>query len=169
MLVPEPMADFLKEPKKLTAIAYHLLRGLAKIADDAKEGDAQALAEKVQRVHSGLNPEKEFFALVSWLGRCACINSIEDLPMPVVPSVSKPEFRPADFLSVSRHGGKLLPVLIEVKTTDDDKLVWTEPYLTSLQRFAGLLRLPLLVRCPGDCVSANSARWIGVGPAEWLG
>ena len=26
-----------------------------------------------------------------------------------------------------------------------------------------------LVRCPGDCVSANSARWIGVGPAEWLG
>jgi transposase len=26
-----------------------------------------------------------------------------------------------------------------------------------------------LVRCPGDFVSANSARWIGVGPAERLG
>jgi RNA polymerase sigma factor (TIGR02999 family) len=34
---------------------------------------------------------------------------------------------------------------------------------------AAQLMRRLLVRCPGDCVSANSARWIGVGPAEWLG
>lgn len=27
----------------------------------------------------------------------------------------------------------------------------------------------LLVRCPGDFVSANSAGWIGVGPTERLG
>jgi hypothetical protein len=44
-----------------------------------------------------------------------------------------------------RHNDHLLPVLIEVKATKDDTLVWSEEYLQSLQRYARAVKMPLLI------------------------
>jgi hypothetical protein len=41
--------------------------------------------------------------------------------------------------------GKTQPLLIEIKRSNEEKLVWTEKYISGLRNYARLLRIPLLV------------------------
>jgi Holliday junction resolvase len=50
-----------------------------------------------------------------------------------------------DLLAVFDVRGQHYPVLIEVKASVDNTLSWKPDYLSSLERYAGLLGLPLLV------------------------
>ncbi len=65
--------------------------------------------------------------------------------MPKVTGIDASEIGVPDFLAFIQYKEKVLPVLIEVKTSEDRTLIWSEKYLTSPQRFAGILGLPLLV------------------------
>jgi hypothetical protein len=134
--------DQLSEPKLLEELAFRFLRDIYRLPTPAG-ADLGALVKRVQQIHAGLNAEMEFFVLVSWLGRCAAIHHIDHQKMPV--DGTPESLRPPDFLAVSLYKGRLVPVLIEVKTKDEDKLVWTSDYLSSLRGFADLLQLPLLV------------------------
>lgn len=71
--------------------------------------DLDSLVRSVQGIYAGLSAEKEFFALVSWLGQCAAIRAIEHLRVPVE---NDEQLRPADFIAVSKYNGQLVPVLI---------------------------------------------------------
>lgn len=112
----------------------------------AAEGDHQAaetLANRIKAIQKGLLPEDEFSAMVCWLGNCAGIHRIDQTPMPVV---EMPEqMRAPDFIAFPVVDGKRCPVLIEVKSSHDRQLDWSEGYLLSLKRFAAHLNLPLLV------------------------
>jgi hypothetical protein len=126
---------------QLKNLAFVVLRDVYHLGDKLAAIDADQLAERIHRIHLGLNPEKEFQALVSWLGQCTSIHAIEDFPG----SAAEPTIRAPDYLVVSQIAGSAVPVLVEVKTTNDATLIWTDKYLSSLRRFAELLRLPLLV------------------------
>jgi Holliday junction resolvase len=50
-----------------------------------------------------------------------------------------------DFIAFVELEGETRPFLIEVKSTEDDTLVWSDKYLSSLRSFVDLLQIPLLV------------------------
>ncbi len=104
--------------------------------------DGEILIERLNRIRSGLLPETEFFSIVSWLGNCAGIFRLDQTPMPIECSVS---LRAPDFLAFVHRDDRIVPILVEVKKNDDDKLVWSENYLRSLTTFAKAINLPLLV------------------------
>jgi Holliday junction resolvase len=117
-----------------------LLRDVSGLPDsDIRKLDAAALTEKIQRVHKGFSVEYEFAAIASWLGRCSLVSQLDN----VLHMSAK--YRAPDFMVVANHKGLEVPFLVEVKSKDADKLVWSAKYLESLQAFAALVKLPLLV------------------------
>jgi len=123
---------------------FNLAKRLYPHVATAEAGEnADALAKRVESLKKGLLPEDEFAATVMWLGNCAAIHRIDQTPMPL--QVSRDEMRAPDLLALPIVNGKALPVLIEVKSTHDTVVDWSEKYLSSLRAFAELLRLPLLL------------------------
>jgi Holliday junction resolvase len=103
----------------------------------------ERLTERVQQIRAGLGPEMEFVAAVNWLSHVLSIHRLEQTPIPKY--VDGDSFRVPDVLAITIHERELIPVLIEVKTTQDECLVWSEEYLHSLQRYADAVQMPLLV------------------------
>jgi Holliday junction resolvase len=62
-----------------------------------------------------------------------------------MPVEATSNLRAPDFLIFVNYNNTTIPLLVECKTTTDNKLVWSENYLNSLKDFAAVLRLPLLV------------------------
>lgn len=135
-------------PQDLARLAFEVYEFLYPGGSFGQEVATASLGERVQRIRAGLKVEKEFFSMVSWLGRCAAIHGIDQSRMPVADHQNN--LRAPDFLAVVQYGPCLVPVLIEVKSCNDDKLVWTDTYITSLRAFADALQLPLLVAWKRD-------------------
>lgn len=104
--------------------------------------DGEAIVERLKRIRAGFVPETEFFSIVSWLGNCSGIFRLDQTPMPIE---AKVEMRAPDFVAFVKHNDRVVPLLIEVKKSDEEKLVWSEAYLNSLKAFSDTLKLPLLV------------------------
>ncbi|MGA3323462.1 MAG: hypothetical protein ABSF45_03240 [Terriglobia bacterium] len=136
------MPPLFHDPTRLRDFAFRVIRNIYGLPDTTEQ-NLDSIIRRVQTIHAGLNPEKEFFSLVWWLGCCNGIYAIEDVPPPV--QGSDGDLRPSDFLAVCHYKGKNLPVLIEVKTDKNDELVWSEAYLGPRRRLAQLLQLPFLI------------------------
>lgn len=100
------------------------------------------IAEFAKRLEAGLPAEDELSVIFHWLGQCRLVHKLDQFPYP--PGVWE-LYRVPDVLAVFEVGGRHYPVLIEVKTCIDKTLSWKPDYLSSLQRYASLLNLPLLV------------------------
>lgn len=133
------MADPL-DSKTIAKLAFGLYPHVFQAGE--RQVDGEAIVERLKRIRAGFVPETEFFAVVSWLGNCAGIFRLDQTPMPIEENLM---IRAPDFLAFSKRNEQLVPLLIEVKKSDDEKLVWSEAYLQSLTTFARALNLPLLV------------------------
>jgi hypothetical protein len=107
----------------------------------------EALIARLQQLQRGLEPENEFALILSWLGKCRLVHKLnqEQLPLNSIDTYKVP-----DFLAAFEHEGKVIPVLIEVKTTGtSDPATLDLGTLSSLNRkylpYAELLHLPMLV------------------------
>jgi Holliday junction resolvase len=129
------------DPKELSQMAFGLYPHLFPGGEDTV--DTESIAKRIQRIRQGWLPESEFFAFASWLGCCAAIHRIDQTPM-LVPERDE-NLRAPDFLIFVRYKGQVIPLLVEVKTSEEPKLEWSEKYLFSLKRFAEILGLPLLL------------------------
>jgi len=128
-------------PEDLSKLAFRLYPHIAR-ADPGKV-EVDRLADRIKDIQRGLMPEDEFAATVCWLGNCAGIHRIDQTPMPVMEMPEK--MRAPDFLAFPVFQGKVVPVLIEVKSHHGAELDWSESYLFSLKRFAAHVNLPLLL------------------------
>jgi Holliday junction resolvase len=135
--------DF-NDPKLITELAFRLLPSAEEIARGGL-GDVtlQRVADRLAMIRDGLAPEIEFISAVNWLGHCLAVNRIDQLPLPRY--LEGEEFRVPDVLAICRKGEKTVPVLIEIKKTLDDEIVWTEAYLFALRRFAEAMKMPILI------------------------
>jgi Holliday junction resolvase len=104
--------------------------------------DAPALVERVKGLDKGLPAEDELSAILHWLGRCRLVHRLDQAQYP---PDSKIKYQVPDLMAVFEHGGRMLPALIEVKSSDKDVLSWRPQYINSLQRYSELLRIPLLI------------------------
>ena len=114
------------------------------LAELGEGGNASAVAERIRRLELGLPVEDECILLLSWLGKCRLIHKLDQLAFP---PTSPPEFRVPDLFAVFDHGGRELPVLIEVKGKQAMAFSWRPDYVEALRRYARLLGLPLLLAC----------------------
>ncbi len=103
---------------------------------------AELLASRVNRLHIGLPCEDEFVVVCSWLGRCVLVHKLDQTQSP--PS-SKPTYGVPDLFAAFTRDGRLIPTLIEVKSSREKKLSFTPEYQAQLKAYAKLLGLPILV------------------------
>lgn len=127
-------------PPNQTGLAFSLARDLHGFSEEELASiDFKQLSDKIRRIHQGLSAEHEFAAIASWLGKCVLLTQPDQV------HASDGTYRAPDFIVVVRSGQREILFLVEVKNKQDDRLVWSNEYLTSLQRFAALLKMPLLV------------------------
>jgi hypothetical protein len=119
-------------------------RVLFEAAEQMGWSDPTEIANFVRRLERGLPAEDELSVILHCLGQCRLVHKLDQLPYP--PGVWK-NYRVPDLLAVFDVKGILVPVLIEVKTSSIRDLVlsWKPDYINSLQQYADLIGLPLLV------------------------
>ena len=130
---------------KITELAYRLLFGYSEASKyfDLTPETIDRISKRIQRIRAGLAPEMEFMAAVNWLSSVVCIHRLDQTPLPRY--FDGYDVQQPDLLAIVHHKDRLLPLLIEVKTKNDKKLVWREDYLQKLQRYAEIVNMPFLV------------------------
>jgi Holliday junction resolvase len=133
------------DPKQITETAFLLTPAFQELVRE-KNLDAETIArvsKRIEQLRAGLAPELEFICVVNWLGNCLALHRLDQLPMPKYRADQS--MRVPDVLAIPVMNGKRVPVLIEVKKCEDDKIVWREDYLQELLAYADALSMPLLV------------------------
>jgi len=105
-------------------------------------GNPKLLSERIKRLELGIPAEDEFAFLISWMGKCEIVHKLDQEQSP---PESKANYRVPDLMVIFRHGSRLIPALIEVKTSVASKLSWRPDYLDGLELYAAKLNLPLLI------------------------
>jgi Holliday junction resolvase len=128
-------------PETLKKLAYSLQpytfpRGESQVP-------TEGLISRVKAIRKGLSAEREFRTIVSWLGKCGGIYTIDQTPMPA--QFTDLQLSVPDFIAFAKLGETTKTFLVEVKSSEEGTLVWSEKYIRSLQAFADLLRVPLLI------------------------
>ena len=124
------------EPNDLERLIHESLEQLEWNAD------AREIARKVERLHYGLPLEDEFSVLCGWLGKCKLIHKLDQQQYP---QSSNSEYQVPDLLAVFENDGKEVTVFIEVKSSNKNVLSFKPDYREKLQRYASLLKIPVLV------------------------
>jgi len=124
-----------------------LLRNVIDTIQLADANDPEAVLRRLEHLQRALAPENEFSLMLSWLGRCRLLHKLgqEQLPLDSID-----EYRVPDLLAAFEYEGRVVPVLIEVKTTTVPRAVEALNRATlSLKphylRYGELLGLPVLV------------------------
>jgi Holliday junction resolvase len=127
-------------PNDPTRYVYSVLRDFYALAEeDVDSVDPKAFVDRLRGVHRGLSAEHEFAAIASWLGKPRLIVSTDDVLF------TDNYYRVPDFLVAVRKSDRDLSFVVEVKSNADNKIVWSEKYLSSMRRFAKALGLPFLI------------------------
>lgn len=103
---------------------------------------AEHLAQRVNRLHIGLPREDEFAVVCSWLGRCVLVHKLDQTQSP---SSSEETYQVPDLFATFTREGRLIPTLIEVKSSTENKLSFKPEYHAQLKAYANLLGLPMLI------------------------
>lgn len=104
--------------------------------------DVNKLIERVKQIDSGLISEDEFIYLMTWFGKCSLIHKLDQFKMP---RASKSNFTIPDCLAVIKHKGIEKPFFIEIKTSKNRMLSWTETYYQGLVNYSNTNGIPILV------------------------
>jgi len=105
------------------------------------------LLARLDRFMRGLPKEDEFMAMAVWMERCKLIHKLEQEQFPVS---SSDKYQVPDFFAIFDHNGQAVPVLIEVKASQEQmlpfaKLRLSERLYEKLNNYANLVGLPLLI------------------------
>lgn len=106
------------------------------------ETKPEELISKLEQLKRGLPLENEFISLALWMGNCSLIHKIEQNQMP---KWARDHFQVVDLFAVFRHKGELVPVLIEVKSSQGPKIKFSENYYRKIKAYARLTKSPVLV------------------------
>ena len=105
--------------------------------------DLAALDKKAEELDLGLGPEDEFLALSVWMGNCIAIHKLEQ---EVYPHSARQDYEIPDYLAIYKYKERPVTVLVEVKSTFNEKeLNFSGSYYKKLRNYAQLIKLPLLI------------------------
>ena len=104
--------------------------------------DSASIVDRVKRLDLGLPAEDEFIFILSWLGKCSLVHKLDQGQFP---PKSQDTYQVPDLLASFDTAVGLKSVLVEVKSTTKEKLVWKANYLQKLKNYSSLTGFPLLV------------------------
>lgn len=104
--------------------------------------NASEITDRVQRLALGLPAEDELCVILDWLGNCRLIHKLDQMQ---APQASKDQYRVPDLLAIFSLHGRDVPVLVEVKVSNERRLSWRPDYFEALRRYGQVLGLPVLV------------------------
>lgn len=104
--------------------------------------DPERLAWKLKQLNRGLPREDEFAVVCTWLGKCKLIHKLDQIQ---APASSNTSFQVPDLLAIFEHNGRNVPVLVEVKASEDRTLSFRPDYRNRLLEYAKALGLPMLI------------------------
>jgi hypothetical protein len=127
-------------PKKADDLAFSVLRDIYDLpSEDLANVDPAKFSERIRDIHRGYSAESEFAAIASWLGHCSLLTHPDEV-LHTDGSYGVP-----DYLVVVSRESRSVSFLVEVKTTEKDRLVWGAKYHAKMEKFSQLLVKPLLV------------------------
>ena len=106
------------------------------------DSDISKLVERVKQIDKGLVQEDEFIYILNWSNRCSLVHKLDQF---FIPPQAKKKYTIPDLLVIFDHNGKKTPFFIEIKTSKDNKLSWTENYYCGLENYARETGIPILI------------------------
>ncbi len=123
-----------------------LLRQFLEVLGLAKADSPEEVMKRLAHLQRALAPEHEISLILNWLGKCRLVHRLAQEQLPLS---STDTYRVPDLLAVFDFEGRMVPTLIEVKTTSDSgggpRLQGTLQIKPHQFRYADLVGLPLLV------------------------
>ena len=123
-----------------------LLRQLVEVLPLADEQKPESVLTRLEQLQRGLDPENEFAMILAWLGKCRLVHKLGQEQLPLK---STDEYRVPDLFAAFEYNGKIIPVLIEIKTTEPKDSMTLELGTLSLNKkyfpYGEMLGLPMLV------------------------
>lgn len=104
--------------------------------------DITLLTQRIQQINGGLVQEDEFIYILNWTGKCSLIHKIDQFQMPLD---SKGEYTIPDLFVLFNLNGIIKPFFIEIKTTEKNRLSWTEKYFRGLVNYGVKAGIPVLI------------------------
>jgi Holliday junction resolvase len=104
--------------------------------------DLPSLIERVKQMDNGLVQEDEFLYILDWADKCSLVHKLDQLH---IPPTSKKKYSIPDLFVVFNDKGKKTPYFIEIKTSKNDSLSWTETYYNGFINYANETGIPVLV------------------------
>jgi Holliday junction resolvase len=135
----------MKKPKKTEGkspfddvdLAHRVIESIGKAGNSIE--NEQKFINRLRHIEYGLNAETECSAILAWLGNCTLVHKMstegyipDDMKIP-------------DLFAVFEKKGQTLRTFIEVKSTEDLKLRWTNIYYKKLQNYSNKMGHPLLL------------------------
>lgn len=105
--------------------------------------EISSLIERVKQIDAGLAQEDEFFYILNWSKKCSLIHRLDQFQAPT--QAPKKEYTIPDFHVVFDVQGIKKPYYIEVKTSKDNHLNWTENYYQGLMNYSEINKIPILI------------------------
>lgn len=126
-----------KSPFNDVDFAHRVIEAIKKVGNSIE--DEQAFIDRLRHVEYGLNAETECSVILAWLGNCSLVHKMsteghipQDMKIP-------------DLFAVFEKNGQILKTSVEVKSTEDLKLRWTDEYHRKLQNYCNIMGHPLLL------------------------
>lgn len=104
--------------------------------------DLETLVQRVKSLDAGLVKEDEFVYLLNWSNKCSLIQKVDQS---LITDEVKKQYTIPDLFVVFNKDGQEIPYFIEVKTSKDEKLSWTERYYQGLINYSKLTGHPVLI------------------------
>jgi len=104
--------------------------------------NAEQLLKRIQNIEYGLDAEVEFAAIVSWLGKCRLVHRLDQNSFSSYPAH---ELEIPDLQLVFENKSNQFTVLVEVKSTQTNRLKLKPSYLQGLRQYAETAGQPLLI------------------------
>ncbi len=124
---------------KISDSAYLVREAIARLGNNE---NPDKIAAEVRRLEIGLPLEDEFQVICQWFSQCNFIHKL-DQNDPI--NQKTEEFQVPDLLASFTVKGKIVPVLIEVKTKQKQRLKFKESYFQRLVKYSENLGIPLLI------------------------
>jgi Holliday junction resolvase len=126
-----------KSPFDDIDLAHQVIEAICETGNNIE--DEQKFINRLRHVEYGLNAETECAAILTWLGNCTLVHKIST--QGYIPQ----DIKIPDLFAVFEKKGQTLRTFIEVKSTEDLKLRWTDEYYRKLQNYSNITGCPLLL------------------------
>jgi uncharacterized protein DUF4365 len=124
----------------LIEFTYKGWKTIVPLENELGEKSAEAILAFVKKRRARRSADDELSAICLWLGRCKLVHKLDQSLSPMN------GFQVPDLLAIFEVNGRAVPVLIEVAEYSEGGVpAWEPDHIDSLQRYAALLGLPLLI------------------------